>query len=446
MKKVLLFAILLVLLIPTLSLADMDVPMPILYKAYVSNPNGAEYYDDNGSKLGSLEFQTLIFCTYGYTEYERPEKVRFVTENEKFDSTSKYISASDITVNDLGKYELGDKEEVKVVKDTIIYDLPQDYTDNGNVLGTIPAGTDITIQKYSNISKETGLDVSSWSIWYYTSYNGINGWINANEENVGFAWKYINDLEYITARNLLSEKGIFVPMNTKINEYYYFVGGTGNGFFYYQGDVVRATRYYDIAHKDSETIHSYTILFEGIPLFEQANVNSKVIQDSLTSGETIVPEYEVSWNFPLYIKITNNGEEGWVYVEPLVSYDLIENKEDNLASNQDYVENLSNYYFESLEKQKSFEADKIIEKEDATQISTDIDETRTENDTPGISKDEENENPSVTPANEKTTYPVNNQFVEKKADDTSRVLIIALSAVIIFLTVIVIILLVNRKK
>ena len=457
MKKFLFLCLIFVLLlIPTLAFADMGAPGFVVYSAYVSNPYGAPYYkttDLEAEEAGIVPFQTKIICYNDYNE----RRLAFVLENEDFSYENnyvKYIDKYNVTINDLTKYSLGEKFEARTFANTIIYDLPTDATE-GKVLGMIPIETDITVQPYMVNEEETGL-WNDWTRWYYTSYNGINGWIKLDD----FAFHY-DDGNFVTAVNLLTDDGLFVPMLTNVKEYYGFGGiQFARAIFYYEGERVGYDEEIDVASKlepDRIADHTYEVLFDGIALYEQANVKSKKIVESVPVGTTLVGEYVV-WGhaFETWLGVRYEGSIRWMYIGEMHSYknkseaekqfELNRQTLDNAkANNWDWYDDL-NYptdlvglkrYYDYLINDGFTYSDKAIEESDATMKVEDIKKIAS----------------SKNDSNEMTKLP--GEGVSLKVEESqlrTNEMIVAIVAILAFVVVVVatlitvIVLVVKKKK
>lgn len=391
MKKFLFVSmVVILLLIPTLAFADMGAPSFIVYSGYVSNPDGAPYFKTTSLEeepLGTLPFKTKIICYSSYDDY----RLAFVLENENFsyeNNSTKYINKYNVTINDLTKYSLGDKQEARTFANTVIYDMPTAATE-GKVLGMIPSETDIIIQPYRVNEEETGL-WNDWTQWYYTSYNDINGWIKIN--NFGFHYKS-GDL--VTDKNMLTNDGLFVPILTHVTDYYGFGGEQYSvGRFYYEDELVEVNLEEDFAYKvdkDDEDVYSYEILFDGVSLYEQANVKSKKVVDSLPIGTILNAEYVVYGHaFETWIGVRYEGSIAWMYNGELFSYrnkavaekTFVSNREllNNARANnwewtdeEDYptdYEGLKKYYDNHIEDGLKY-AEEVIEESDAKRLVSD---------------------------------------------------------------------------
>ena len=460
MKNLLFLSMVLVLiLIPTLSFADMSAPSYVVYSGYVSNPNGASYYKSTNEEAeiaGTIPFKTKIICHYNYGD----SKFAFVLEGENFsyesDST-KFIDKYNVTIDDLTKYELGEKQNARTFENTIIYNLPTDATE-GKVLGMIPSETDITVQPYRVNEEETGL-WNGWTEWYYTSYNDVNGWIKI--DNFGFLNK---EITYYTDKNLLTKDGSFVPTLTTINEYYGFGGGLfSKAMFYYEDELVEADIEYDFANEiNNEDLSSYTyeVLFEGMPLYEQANVKSKKAVDSIPVGTTLVGEYIV-WGhaFKTWLGVRYEGSILWLYIGNMDSYRnkttaeiQFENNKKTLAEakekNWDWIDDLNyptdiagvkRYYEFLLEDGRTYSED-AIEESDATkkigdkkkgsleELAKELEEISKVEDAVGI------------------TTETNSNAALGAATVAGLIVTVIVLLVVLIVTIVVIIILVNKNK
>ncbi len=456
MKKVLFLGMILVLLlVPTFAYADMGAPSFIVYSGYISNPYGAPYYNTtalDAEEAGKVPFQTKIICHYEYNE----NRFAFVLEGEDFSYDSgktKYIDKYNVTIDDLTKYKLGDKEEVRTFENTIIYDMPTEAVE-GKVLGMIPKETDVTVQAYQVDEEATGL-WNDWSQWYYTSYDNINGWIKSDN----FAFYYDNeDKEYITVRNLLTEEGTFVPMFTPVKEHYYYRGEYfDRGVFYYNDEMVKYDIEADVAGKvDNDDDYTYEVLFDGIALYEQANVKSQKVVDSVPVGTTLAAEYVIYGHaFETWMCVRYEGARAWMYIGDLYPYknsqdaqkQYEQNKqtiENARANNWDWydnvnyptdVEGLKKYYEKHIEDGLIY-AEEPIKESDATKKEEKINSDNNVNGTDEMTIKPDTDN--IRPTREEGNLSTNEMIV----------LVVAIIGIVLVLvaTMITIIVLVNRRK
>jgi len=439
------------ILIPTFAYADMGAPSFIVYSGYISNPYGAPYYNTtalDAEETGKVPFQTKIICHYEYNE----NRFAFVLEGEDFSYESgktKYIDKYNVTIDDLTKYKLGDKEEVRTFENTVIYDMPTEAVE-GKVLGMIPKETDITVQAYQVDEEATGL-WNDWAKWYYTSYENINGWINI--DNFAFSESY--EREHITAKNLLSENGSFVPMFTPIKDYYNFGGGNFyNSIFYYNGEIVRYDNEEDVAGKADVDDEGYEVLFDGLALYEEANVKSKKVVDSVPVGTTLNAEYVVFGHaFETWMCTRYEGARAWVYIGDLYPYRNSEQAQKQFEDNKQTLEEArvnnwdwqtSENYPTNLDELKTYYENHIedgliyakepIKESDATKK---VEDNKTENNKEEI-KDTNPNAEVVRPTREGGNLGTNEMIV----------LVVAIIGIVLVLvaTMITIIVLVNRRK
>jgi len=311
-KKVLILVIIILsVLLSCISYADMDAPQPVIFTAYVSNSNGANYYKDyyeNSEKLGTIPFKSKIICSFydGSSSY-----ASFVFENEKYSfENEKFIDLNDITIDDLTKYELGNKTKVKTFEEAKIYNLPS--KDEGTVIGRIPFFTDIEVQPYKG-AVDTNVGVSSWSYWYYVSYDGLNGWIGIDS----FAKKYDAGNSFV-AHDIKTKDGKVLPYKTLLSESYSFGGGKHTTIaVVYDGVAYFLERENDITSSDLffNNAKTFTTPFDGIPLFEQASKNSKKVVNSIPANANLpIEETAVGWNYPEWLLTSYNGVEGWLFI------------------------------------------------------------------------------------------------------------------------------------
>jgi hypothetical protein len=313
MKKVAVILFVFILALTAFAYADMSAPSGVVYVAYISNPDGAEYKVNN-QIAGTIPFQTKIICQVSDYSIQEPFTIPFCLEGETLSTKweeRKIISASDITINDISTYKLGEKRNARVFdKDAKLYDIPNNNI-AGKVITSVPFETDIIVQEYQ-VDTAVGAFDNDWSRWYYTSYNGNNGWIIDSS----FAVKEERSNINVTSKNMITDKGTFVPMYTEMKEIYEYRGENHwSGVFYYNNEPVSINLINDIAYKisDSKAEDSYKVLFSGVSLYEQANVASKKVVEDIPVDTVLVPEYCVEYNVVEWIGTTYNGIKGWLY-------------------------------------------------------------------------------------------------------------------------------------
>ncbi|MBR6252967.1 MAG: hypothetical protein IKR04_03920 [Clostridia bacterium] len=338
MKKIILLLIVFVLiLIPTLALADMGEPSSVIYKGHISNKYGAIYYTlEDGAyvDVGTLPLGTTIIfrSTHG-------EKTPFIYERETFRS-EKYIDRKDIAIDELYSYKLDVNKPARIFEDTDIFDMPLDIDDtDGHVIGKIPAQTDITVQEY--VADDSLLN-NGWSEWFYVSYDGVEGWI----KNTRLAFK--TEKSVITSRNFYSGDEILVPEYTAFDTYYQFAGDNyTTGVFYYSGEAYEFNTKGDIAYyipEDERENYTFTIEFDDIELFDSTEAKEAVVK--IPNGTTLSGDYITEGEVGIgWLCTTYNGVRGW-----LDCYTLNERTDEERLRNK---KDLAQKYLEEYERENS---------------------------------------------------------------------------------------------
>lgn len=175
MKKILLFIISLVVLIPCVVLADMGAPMVRPYEAEVTNPNGAVIYENSNNQYTP----TSKKIDYGQTLTVDMEEAGYIWVSLDEDNISGFISIKDVTVTDdsLKDIWLGEKVDGLVLVDSEIKKGPSDaYKSTGD---TITAGTKVTVRMINDTSTP----------WVYIEYNGKKGYANSYEGAIVYKWE-----------------------------------------------------------------------------------------------------------------------------------------------------------------------------------------------------------------------------------------------------------------
>ena len=396
-----------ILLFGNIVYADMSAPMIEPYKAYVSNPEGANYYQQKNDILvsvGKLEYGDTITINYemqengvNYAYFQdgiiKIEDIKMANETSFDNNASKYDEPINITILA--------NEGVKIYKGPA-YIYPTTGT-------TIPKGKELTAymdKEYKNMSP-----------WYYVSYDGTSGWICILNGSVG----YEANIDKIICPNTTNiyedangKKAIkTIPANTIITDFMhvdswsqsYYV--TYNGVSGYVGDRQCATPW---------DKYEWTVNYDNAKLYKTGSLNGEIIVDNIPVGTTLKSEYVTDIRAYGWMYTTYNGTKGWVWV---------------LESEYDYEEMLRN------EKEDKANQKTIKEVEE-------IKETKKDENDNGIN------NQSNTIVIEETK---NNNTTEQESSGniviTPKVQIIILCvfvAIIIGMTGIIILLLVNRKK
>ena len=407
MRKGLFLLIVFLLYFSTVVYADMAGPAEMLFPGFVSNPDGAVFYDKEkqNNEYIKVEKGTLPFGSQLTIRYLLDGYYAFIDDNN---NNELFIKEDDVTLDSFEKY-LGEPYTVKVFDEIKLVDNPferfYDYESinlESHVIGTIPPESSVEVRNYLKHD-----DWNNYVSFCYATYNGISGWIGTDEcAYLDLSGEYRG---YVTSKDIKTSKGTVVPMFTLIEDYYVFEGEAKFKIvIYYNGEYAKLDVQNDIAHFSNKTLEF--ILSDDAVLYEQADLNSQVLEEIIPKDTTLQYEYFTEWNFIDWIYTTYNGKNGWCYIGEMVlsEYHGSEEEQTKEPLMEDEPINVS------LEDIKTDEIEIAIENE-----KTDFNET---NIIP--IKQSENTNESVIP----------------------NVTLLVVASLCIIVVVLVIIVLVNKKK
>ena len=201
MKKVF-YLLVGLLLLPSIVKADMAPPTVVLgYKAIVSNPDGITVYKWNDKK--QVYEETGKKSPYG-TQFTVFDSEEFICiDDSKGECTDLYVDPKDLEVIDkdfkVDTKKLEGKTKAITLKQVEVRKGPAPAYE---VVGTIEAGTNITIQELTRKEIEDGSEVVylSWP-WVYVEYEDLKGFISVYNRSVAY------DLEEI---DILSTDKIYI--------------------------------------------------------------------------------------------------------------------------------------------------------------------------------------------------------------------------------------------
>ncbi len=325
--------IVLIILGTNLAFADMGSPIIEPYKAYVSNLNGAKYYNFGENKrrvtieevAGTLEYNTEISVSY---EYE----VNNVTYAQIRVNEKEYIIKTDDFSIDAPydkEIDSNNKFKVKIVAEegVEIYDGPAyGYSKKGIV---IPFGTEL-VGCWANLSEETP--------WIYVSYENTKGYICTLEAKVAYEeekniynptklYTFDKCKFYKNKHSIWKEqKGEIgeIPANTVVDEFLTTDPWSENYYITYNG-VSGFISKYGIAGNEV-TFSRLSIPKDEITLYRIASKSSEVsYKGPLTEEEkksliVLYKEYNIKASGWYYIKCRD--KRGWI----LVSYSRYNDK------------------------------------------------------------------------------------------------------------------------
>ena len=310
-KKVLTFIlILLIVLFSKEVFADMSAPEIKPYTAYVSNPEGADYYQydahaDGYKKVGNLEYGTEINVEYETTE-NGIEYAEFCMDNN-------YI----IRIEDIKmvKEEIAENNEINFDEPIQIRILAKDGVKihNGpayiySVIGTtIPTGTELTA--YIHNFEDP---------WYYVTYKDTSGWIcilngvigqkaGVKELILPKSTKIYEDNE---CKNPIKE----IPANTIITDYWNVDMWSRNYYVTYKGISGYISAYDCATNDDWSTEIEWTLNYNDAKMYKEGSLNSEVLIKNIPVGTALKAEYATDIRMSGWIYTTYNNKKGWVFI------------------------------------------------------------------------------------------------------------------------------------
>ncbi len=274
MKKF--FVIILLLIIPTVVLADAGGPSIVGYDAVVINKKGAKSQDEGDKTV--VKYNTKI---YVYDEYDN--YVYACLDKNKTIDCEKYVSLKksdvapakkEITPNDLKKVEELSKEK----NDIIVVNK------NGIKLSKGPAelfGKYDTTIPYETVLHST-YSISTFHSWYYIDGDGYKGWL----ELVGDDFAILSNSGIITYGDVeLKDKDgntvITVPSETEFKEA--FIKYSGVVYLKYDGKsgYAELSKKFIYGYKDDD--ESYGVTLEKVNI---VSIDGE-IRGTIPSGKEI---------------------------------------------------------------------------------------------------------------------------------------------------------------
>lgn len=230
MKKFIkIFCFLFIFVISNFAFADMGAPVIKSYEAIVTNVNGTKPFDMDGKtgwleEYGILEYGTKVTVGYGY--YGRDGELHIGSPTVSNDSWIDIVADNGETIfpcrvdgNDLTALTKISEAEADLTRpiwarvlneDGIkIYDGMSKYT--YSAIGEIPYWTELTIYAPDIVECP----------WYYTTYNGVSGWICELDGDVGYK-PYGDEIFTLCETYIENNAGETIgtiPANTRITNY-----------------------------------------------------------------------------------------------------------------------------------------------------------------------------------------------------------------------------------
>lgn len=340
MKKAISFLISLVMVISIAVPAFADVAGPYFntYDVIVTAEEGIEAtgYDNGERVIITIPKGTVITITGENIWEENPELYSRYNEMS-ITIANKGIALVEDSVDGTNAVNLEESYVVRVItKDGIkIHSGPNSFY---KTVGTIPYGTDITIERVDS-EYDTG--------WAYISYKGVSGWISVYEYSDDFELAYVmngrrniydeaySECKLYVARGYIyllenpgddfdTAKKIKVPSGTEISYSLYALKPRAD-LFYIEYEGYKGWACTGMAEEESfaDSYISECILKNDSPLYKVEN-NNIVKTDKIIPANTIITTiYEGFLDGYLYM-INYGGEQYWVSV-----FDCLERQEEN---------------------------------------------------------------------------------------------------------------------
>lgn len=218
MKKFL-FTVLFVCLFNVNVKADVVLPKVIVYKAMITNKDGAVCYDENKNKSDVLIPYKRTFNV----EFDSYKGLIYVSDSEY----SCYVKTDDLGAMD-SEFDLKNKNITKInsVKAVVLasngLNLRKGPATSYRKIATVPSKTILTI-KYQ-----------AGTYWYYVEYDNKTGWVTAMNQYVGYEDNKV--LVNNKAVNIYDSKERIlgkIPANSEVNNYLKLVKFDENDPIYY---------------------------------------------------------------------------------------------------------------------------------------------------------------------------------------------------------------------
>lgn len=458
-KKVIL---LLLMLFPSIVLADAYGPINTVYKAVITNPNGVTCTFEEGEDTFAYGEEITV-----YANVVQDDKDMLMIESkssQKYYMVGKFIY-SRCYIPETDAEPLGKENDAKLTSEyfvfkegAYIYKAPNEKYGKASET-MIPVGT--------IIKTAPGGDMESWA---YTEYNGITGYV--------FIWQdehYGLDMKTSLASIYKGDKKVLFFEDTKLLD---LPNGEENGVVIPSGSEITPKAYKEIKHEEGKNCYYYETeygngwtcerKYETIGIKNGIVIkDSKVYQeDEIFNGENtsigqlkkheIISTYvlDLSYYTPIYYTISENIE-GYFYENNIILeqepttinngiYQLYDSYRGKLL-NKDIVltDNITTKYYDSYipvyyHNEECTETWYYLESENAWI-------TIEEGDCASTVVEPEIE-PEITPEEEENQETENNEETPKKMNTMTLLLIILGGTVCLSATTVVVIILINKKK
>lgn len=308
MKKIYLYVIFLITLIPNIVFADIGMPTIQEYKAKVINTEGARYYDSSSdlNAKGKLDYNSEITVMYENDGY-----AGFMIDDERYEISIADIRAvkESVKFTDKDVKKISEKE-VLVLENINIYNGP---AEGYEVVGYIPKGAKIVLLYEPDIFEGAN------NIWYGVKYNGIDGWINGYG-TIGYRGdidiKLKNDVEVVASIDNEKVTGK-LKKNTIISQDKFYTTN-GESVFYVDSSIylkynnvegfISSSDVYALYYNAEGTVKEKTYLYDKEDIYDD-NVKKIVKLPKKAKVKVIYQSNEIK-DTAYYVEY--NGKKGWV--------------------------------------------------------------------------------------------------------------------------------------
>ncbi len=316
MKKVMIVVTMVVLWVLSFVYADMSAPEVKPYKAYVSNFEGAQYFDYQTQEYHKVDYGTKIYVIY--EDYYSSDNIVYVTaqigeERENNNSPYVQLKLSDISILDGSSVIPDDFANMKGKK--AIYKTkgngaemkkgPAEVYESSGVV--IPNNAEVVVYNYS-----------FYEAWNYVDYKGTKGWIRLSDGGIYFKPEYqeITILDNTRMEPLNGNDDthrVVIPANTKITDYlfnnqrYYFTYDGQEGYLYSEKVVVAEQGSIEVSEDNLKIFRSMDVIEDP----EKGYWDYPVLAEQVPQGTILKYDYR-NPDQPLYY-VEYSGEHGWAF-------------------------------------------------------------------------------------------------------------------------------------
>ncbi len=285
--------------------ADMSAPEMREFEVVVTNPDGIDYYDYNGTVVGHLNKGETVIVAYQYNDKYRlasKEKNKFgnyetfgnVTSLDGFSIVQEEVDPTK-TTEGITKLEKTAKARVYADEGVDVYKGPSDvYEKVGHIKKDVILSYDYEVQ-----STAGGI------VNIYVEYNGIKGWVEILKGKVLIQ----NDAQYIFSDDISTECGV-IPKNSIATPKYVTDSWTHKSLFEYNGcefmyETFRDDKVFYIYQYNQKTL-------VDLPLYEYADTTSTQLGTAPAGSLITVLASKDTMGDPEYVMyVKYNDITGW---------------------------------------------------------------------------------------------------------------------------------------